>query len=166
MSSLYQLTGERLALQSKLSELNLDTDTINDTLEGESTELEAKIADYGFVIKNLEAFGEAIKAEEVRLQERRKAQEAKVAHIKHWLLTNMQACGISKIEHPAFTISVKANPAKVVVDNEGQIPQEYFKQVIVEPVWQLEKKVVADAIKAGVVVAGAHLETGFRIDIK
>lgn len=166
MSSLYELTGQRLALQSKLSELNLDTDTINDTLEGESAELEEKISDYGFVIKNLEAFGEAIKAEEVRLQERRKAQEAKIAHIKHWLLTNMQACGISKIEHPAFTISVKANPAKVVVDNEGQIPLEYFKQVIVEPVWQLEKKVVADAIKAGKEIAGAHLETGFRIEIK
>lgn len=166
MPSLYELTGQRLALQSKLEELNLDTDTINDTLEGESTELEAKIADYGFVIKNLEAFGDAIKAEEIRLQERRKAQEAKIDHIKLWLLTNMQACGISKIEHPAFTIAVKANPAKIVVDNEGQIPQEYFKQVIVEPTWQLEKKSVADAIKSGKEVAGAHLETGFRIEIK
>lgn len=164
--SLYELTGQRLALQSKLEDLNLDTDTINDTLEAESTDLEAKIADYGFVIKNLEAFGEAIKAEEVRLQDRRKAQESKIAHIKHWLLTNMQACGISKIEHPAFTIVVKANPAKVVIDNEGHIPQEYFKQVIVEPTWQLEKKAVSDAIKSGKEVAGAHLETGYRIEIK
>lgn len=164
--NLYELTGARLELQHKLEVLNLDEETIADTLEAEITDLEAKIADYGFVIKNLEAFGEAIKAEEVRLQARRKAQEAKVEHIKQWLLTNMQACGISKIEHPAFTISVKANPAKVVVDNEGQIPMEYFKEVIVAPVWQLEKKVVADAIKAGKEVAGAHLEAGFRIEIK
>lgn len=166
MSSLYELTGQRLALQQQLEELNLDTDTITDTLEGESAELEAKIADYGFVIKNIEAFGEAIKAEEVRLQARRKAQEAKIDHIKHWLLTNMQACGLSKIEHPAFTVSIKSNPAKVIVDNEGQIPQEYFKQIIIEPTWQLEKKDVSDAIKAGKEVSGAHLETGYRIEIK
>lgn len=164
--NLYELTGARLELQRKLEVLNLDEETIADTLEAESTELEAKIADYGFVIKNLEAFSDAIKAEEVRLQARRKAQEAKVEHIKQWLLTNMQACGISKIEHPMFTISVKANPAKVIVDNNGQIPNEYFKEVVVPPTWQLEKKAIADAIKAGKEVAGVHLETGFRIEIK
>jgi len=166
MSSLYELTGQRLELQRKLETLNIDEEVILDTLEGESAELEAKIADYGFVIRNMEAFGDAIKAEETRLALRRKSQEAKIDHIKAWLLQNMETCGISKIEHPAFTISVKANPAKVVVDNEGQIPQEYFKQVIVEPTWQLVKKDVADAIKAGKEVTGAHLEQSKRIEIK
>jgi hypothetical protein len=166
MSSLYELTGQRLDLQRKLETLNIDEETLLDTLEGESTELEAKIADYGFVIRNMETFGEAIKVEETRLAQRRKAQEAKVEHIKSWLLQNMERCGISKIEHPAFTISVKSNPAKVVVDKEGDIPQEYFKQVIVEPTWQLVKKDVADAIKAGKNVAGAHLEQSKRIEIK
>jgi len=166
MSSLYELTGQRLELQRKLETLNIDEEVILDTLEGESAELEAKIADYGFVIRNMEAFGDAIKAEETRLTLRRKSQEAKIDHIKAWLLQNMETCGISKIEHPAFTISVKSNPAKVVVDNEGQIPQEYFKQVIVEPTWQLVKKDVADAIKAGKEVTGAHLEQSKRIEIK
>jgi hypothetical protein len=166
MSSLYELTAQRLALSYKLNELNLDEQTVLDTLEGESTDIEAKITDYGYVIRNMEAFTEAIKTEEKRFTERRKLHEAKVEHIKEWLLKNMVACGISKISCPAFDISVKTNPAKVIIDNEGSIPQEYFKQVIIEPVWQLEKKLVTEAIKAGKEVAGAHLEQSKRIEIK
>ena len=166
MTSLYELTAQLLELSHKLNDLNLDEQTILDTLEGESTEIEAKITDYGYVIRNMEAFTEAIKAEEKRFTERRKLHEAKVEHIKEWLLKNMVACGISKISCPAFDITVKTNPAKVVVDNEGLIPNEYFKEVIVEPVWQLEKKLVSEAIKAGKEVAGAHLENSKRIEIK
>ena len=164
--SLYQLVGDRLDLQNKLQELNFDEQTVLDTLEGEATELEAKIEDYGFVIRNMEAFVGAMKAEEVRMTERRMRQEKKVEHIKEWLLTNMQACGITKIDCPVFSLSIKQNPPKVILDNEGLIPMEYFKEVIVEPIFSLQKKVVADAIKSGIEVPGAHLETGYRIEIK
>src|SRR5271169_1057771 len=109
MPTLYELSGQRLALQSKLEELDFDQQTIQDTLEGNSTELEAKIQDYGFVIRNLESFGDSIKAEELRLVERRKAYDKRVAAIKDWLLRNMQTCGIHKIECPSFTIAVQKN---------------------------------------------------------
>lgn len=164
--NLYELVGARLDLQHKLQELNLDEQTILDTLEGDSAELEAKIENYGWVIKSMESFVGAMKVEENRMTERRKKQEKKVEYIKEWLLTNMQACGITKIECPAFTLSVKQNPPKVVIDNEGLIPNEYYREVTIEPTWSLEKKVVSDAIKSGIEVPGAHLETGYRIDIK
>ena len=164
--NLYELVGARLDLQHKLQELNLDEQTILDTLEGDSAELEAKIENYGWVIKSMESFVGAMKVEENRMTERRKKQEKKVEYIKEWLLTNMQACGITKIECPAFTLSVKQNPPKVVIDNEGLIPNEYYREVTIEPTWSLEKKVVSDAIKSGIEVPGAHRETGYRIDIK
>lgn len=163
--NLFELTQERLALQNKLLELNLDEQTIQDTLEGESTELEAKIEDYGFVIRNMESFAEAMKAEESRMADRRKAQEKKVAQIKEWLLTNMQACGITKIECPAFTIAVRQNPAKVIVDNEASIPAEFMVTPPAPPPAP-DKKAIAIAIKAGNEVPGCHTEHGFRIEIK
>lgn len=165
MSSLYELVGKRLELQKKLEVLNFDAECISDTLDGDSTELTAKIEDYGFVIRNLEAFGEAIKAEETRLSERRKAYEKRVANIKAWLLENMQACGITKIDCPVFSISVKTNPPKVIVDDEKAIPDRFLVVPDLPPP-SPDKKAIAAAIKAGEVVAGCHSEQSFRIEIK
>ncbi len=43
MSTLFELVGERLALQNKLEELNFDEQTIADTLEGDSLAIQKKI---------------------------------------------------------------------------------------------------------------------------
>lgn len=163
--NLYELTSSRLALQSKLQDMNFDEQTIQDTLEGESTELQAKIEDYGFVIRNMEAFSEAIKAEEKRLSERRKTQEAKVERIKAWLLENMQICNIQKIECPAFTIAVRTNPPKVVIENESDIPEQFMVTPEPPPAAP-DKKLIATTIKSGQDVAGCHLEQSQRIEIK
>lgn len=163
--SLYELTAQRLALQNKLLELDFDAETIADTLEGESTALQAKIEDYGFVIRNMEAFGDSIKAEEKRLSDRRKAHELKVEKIKAWLLTNMQACGITKIECPAFAVSVRTNPPRVVLDNEQAIPEKYLVVPDLPPPAP-DKKAIAAALKNGESVDGCHLEQSQRIEIK
>lgn len=163
--SLYQLTAQRLELQNKLLSLDFDAETIADTLEGESAALQSKIEDYGFVIRNMEAFGDAIKAEEKRFADRRKAHELKVEKIKAWLLTNMQACGITKIECPAFSVIVKTNPPKVVVDNEQAIPDRFLVVPDLPPPAP-DKKAIAAALKNGEVVEGCHLEQSQRIEIK
>lgn len=163
--NLFELTKERLELQSKLQALNLDEQTIQDTLEGESTEIQLKIESYGFVIKEMESFAEAMKAEETRMTDRRKAQEKKVEKIKEWLLINMQACGINKIECPAFTIAVRQNPAKIVIDNENQIPDEFMFTPLPSPP-EPAKKAIAEAIKAGKEVPGCHIEHGYMVEIK
>ena len=163
--NLYELTQERLALQSKLESLDFDQETIADTLEGESTELTAKIENYGFVIRNLDAFTDVMKAEENRMAERRKAHEKRVTNIKAWLLANMQLCGVAKIECAAFTVSLKTNPARVVVDNEGLIPEGFMKLPDPLPMTP-NKTMIATAIKSGLEVAGCHLEASQRVEIK
>lgn len=162
--NLYELVGERLSLQRHLESMDLDDVTIADTLEGESTEIEAKIQDYGFVIRNMESFTESMKAEETRMEERRKAHEKRVASIKSWLLQNMQLCGITKIECPAFAITVKNNPPSVVIDDEALIPDGYKK--LPEPLpMTANKTMIATALKSGLDVAGCHLEQKQRIEI-
>ena len=70
MSSLYQLIGQRLQLQNHLEEAGYDDQTIADTLSGESSEIEEKIQDYGFIIRNKTAFADSIEMEINRLTER------------------------------------------------------------------------------------------------
>lgn len=165
MSTLYQLTAQRLELQGKLESLNLDDVTVADTLEGDSTEIAAKIEDYGFVIRNLESFVGAIKEEENRLADRRKANEKKVTRIKEWLLSNMVACGITKIECSVFSVTVRQNPGSVIIDNDKLIPDE-FMTVPELPVPAPNKKAIAQAIKDGLDVPGCHIEKSQRVEIK
>lgn len=167
MTSLYQLTGERLALARRLESLNLDDETIADTLEGESSALEAKIADYGFVIRNRRSFSDEIEAEIERLQARLKAERSRVAKIEAWLLSNMQACGITEIECPVFKISVKQNPESVVVLNEQEIPAEYMRVPEVKtPTAQPDKILIKAALKAQIDIPGCRLARTVKLEIK
>jgi chromosome segregation ATPase len=165
MTTLYELTGKRLELQKELSDLNFDSQTIQDTLEGESKELEAKIEDYGYVIRNMDSFVESMKAEEDRMAARRKAYENKVERIKKWLFENMVACEITKIECPAFTISVATNPPKTVADDETLTPKEFMVEHPA-PAPTPDKKAILAKLKAGEAVPGWHMESGKRLVIK
>lgn len=165
MSSLYELIGERLALQNKLQEQDFDEQTILDTLEGDSVAIQKKIEDYCYVIRNMESLPAELKAEEQRLAIRRKVYENRVEHIKNWLLTNMQAANITRIETTAFTIAIQANPPAVVVDDESVINEDYWRQPEPPPP-VLDKKAIAQAIKDGKTVYGAHLEQSVRLVIK
>lgn len=165
MSTLYELTAARLTLKHTLEGLDMDAVTIEDTLEGDSTELQAKIEDYGFVIREMDSFADAIKVERDRLDNRLKAHEGRVSNIKEWLLKNMVACGITKIECPAFSIAVQNNPPSVVIDHEGSLPMEMFNYPEAPPP-SPNKKAIAAAIKSGVDVPGCHLAQSQRLVIK
>ena len=165
MSTLYELSAERLALQHKLEVLDMDAQTIEDTLDGNSTELEAKIENYGFVIRNMESFADAIKAERDRLDKRLKVHEIRVGHIKEWLKENMERCGISKMECPVFSIAIQKNPPSVVIDAESLIPEKYWAQPETPPK-RIDKASISNAIKSGEIIDGVHLESSTRLSIK
>ena len=165
MTSLYNLVGERLALQNKLEELDFDQQTILDTLEGDSVAIQAKIEDYAFIIRNMESLPEQMKAEEKRLSDRRKAIENRVQRIKDWLLVNMQQAGITKIESPVFTVALQNNPASVIIDDESLI-DDGFKRMPDPLPLVVDKKLIKMAIDAGQEVNGAHIEVKQRLVIK
>ncbi len=165
MSRLYELTTKRLELQNKLEALNLDEVTIADTLEGDSTELAEKIEDCGWVIKNMDSFIGAIKAEEVRLADRRKNHEKIMAGIKEYLLSNMVACNMLKIECPVFSVTIVNNPGSVVIDNDKLLPDEYWT-VPELPIPNPNKRMIGTDIRSGKEVPGAHMEQSQRVEIK
>lgn len=165
--TLYELTNERLQLQHKLEALNLDECTIADTLEGESGALERKIEDYGWVMLGMEQYINSIKAEKERLDGRLALKEKQLTSIKDWLREGMVAAGISKIDCPVFSITIKTNPPKVVIDAESQIPNEFWiVPEPVEPVPRINKTLIQAAIKEGREVNGAHIEQSKRLDFK
>ena len=165
LPALYQLAAEYRQAQTALIDLDLDEQTIADTLEGLSGTLEAKATNVGFMIRNLEGLAFQIKEAEVQMATRRKAIENRADAIREYLLTNMVACGINKIESPYFALTVRKNPAKVIIDDAGAIPNDLYRYPDAPPP-EPDKKAIKAAIESGVQVFGAHLEQGVSLQIK
>lgn len=165
-TALYVLADEYREAAARLADLELDEQTIADTLEGLAGELEVKATNVALFIRNIEASADAIKAAEGEMAKRRKAIEARADRIREYLKANMERTGISKIESPYLSLTIKKNPPSVVIDAEGQIPCEFFKDPPPPPPPAVDKKAIADAIKAGNEVPGAHLQTSTRLEIK
>lgn len=164
MTTLFQLAAEHRALADKLHDLDLDDQTIADTLEGESGDLIEKGKNVAAVFRNLESDAKQIKEAEQQLAERRKAYEKRAESLKEYLKTNMEVAGIQKIECPWFSITLAQNPEAVTIDDEAVIPRDYFKEI--PATYQLDKALVKQAIKDGFEVPGARLTRGTSLRIK
>lgn len=164
--TLYELAGEYRQAAIALSDMDLDEVTIKDTLEGLSGDLEKKATNVAFFIRNLEAAAEQIKLAEKQMSDRRKAMENRAERIKEYLKASMEHSSINEISCPYFKLAIRKNPPSVVIDAESQIDACYFSQPETPPP-QINKKLIAAAIKAGVDVTGAHLNTtNTRLEIK
>lgn len=163
--ALYQLADEYLVALRKLEELDLDEQTVADTLEGLSGELEVKATNVAMFCRNLEASAEAIKNAEQQMAARRKAIENRAARIRQYLKDNMERTGIQKIEGPHFALAIRKNPPAVHVEALELVPMEFFNPPLPPPP-VMDKKRIAEALKAGKDVPGCRLEQGTRLDIK
>jgi len=165
MTALYLLVGDYRAAAEKLIDLDLDEQTIADTLESMSGELEVKATSTAMVVRNLQASSAAIKEAEQAMSARRKAIDARAERLNAYLLANLQLAGIQKVESPHFCIAIKANPASVVINEPGLIPAEFMRQPEPPPAAP-DKVAIKEALKAGKEVPGAHLANGVRLEIR
>ena len=164
-TSLYILSGEYLALSNKLNESDYDEQTILDTLEGASGELEEKAKNVAMYIRNLESSAEQIKLAEHAMSIRRKSIEKKVESITGYLKDNMMRSGITEISCEYFALKIKKNPPALVVDDIQAIPSK-FMVTQPPPAPVPDKASIKNAIQNGEIVDGCHLEQGNRLEIK
>lgn len=162
--SLYDISAEYREAVATLSDLNLDEQTIADTLEGLGGDLQVKATNVAAFMRNLEATAASIKDAEAQMAARRKAIENRAAGLRRYLLGCMQLAGVTKIESPYFALCVKANPPAVEVFDERQVPAEFMDQPEPPPA-KPNKTAIKAAIKAGIEVPGCKLVQGSRLDV-
>lgn len=165
MTALYIIANEYRAAAETLADLELDEQTIVDTLESISGDIEAKSIAVAMFARNLEASAAAIKEAEAAMTARRKAVEKRADNLRRYLQSCMEVAGIKKIECPHFAMTIKNNPASVDVFDALQVPAEFMRQPEPPPP-SPDKKAIADALKTGVDVPGARLVQGQRLEIK
>lgn len=169
MTALYVLTNQYLELAEKLADGDFDAQTIADTIEasGISDELAVKAQGIEFVARGAEAHHATIDAEIARLTAL-KAHRQKVADgLRAYLKDNMERAGIEKIECPLFRLTIKKNPPSVELLDTSALPAEFWHTPEPKPpVAAPDKTAIKTALAAGVVVPGARLVQGTRLEVK
>lgn len=163
--TLYQLTGQFRELEALADSDDLPPEVIRDTLEGLTGELEVKAISVAAFTRNLEASADMIDEAAKAMQTRARRLRARAESVKAYLLYNMQAACIRKIESPEFTLAIRTNPPAVVIREDAEIPAEYMVQPEPPPP-RPDKKRIGAALKAGVQIDGCWLEQGERLEIK
>jgi Siphovirus Gp157 len=165
MTSLYLLTQEFKAAESKLYDLDLDEQTIIDTLDAMSGELEVKATNTVMVARDMRMTAAAIKEAEAGMAARRKAIEARADALERRVLDSMILTGISKIECPYFNLSVRDNPFAVDIFDSAMLPNAYWTDPK-PPEPAPDKTLIKKAINDGFDVPGARLVQTRRLDVK
>lgn len=163
--ALYELVGQYKALEALAESEDLPPEVIRDTLEGLTGELREKAVSVAHFVENLVATADAIDGAAELMAQRSKRLRARAEAVREYLLFNMQASGITKIESPYFTLAVRNNPPTVIIDDEAAIPS-VFKVQPPAPPPRIDKPAIARAFKDGQPVPGCHTEQRQRLEIK
>lgn len=164
MTALFQLTAEYKAACDKLADLDLDPQTLADTLEGERWPLEVKAKNVAVVVLGLEAQAKAITDRIKQLSEMAEAAEHRAKHLRDYLADNLRAAEIQKVEGPDVVIGWRKSTA-VEIEDESQIPAE-FMVAPPPPAARPDKKAIAAALKTGASIPGARIEHRQNLQIK
>lgn len=154
MTALREISGQYLSLLDLAKNDDLPVEAITDTLQGIEGEFKEKALKVVDVINSIENDVSQIDAEIARLQARKKVIANRNQSIREYLMMNMEACEISKISCPLFTITLAKGRDIVVIDNEDELPDEY---IAVKTSTAPDKKALLAALKEGS-IKGAHLE--------
>jgi hypothetical protein len=165
---LYELAAQYRQLESLEASEEIPVEVIRDTLDGLEGDIREKCTQVSLFSRNLESVATSIEQAAGKMLARAEVLRKRAASLDAYMLVHMQACGITKIESPWFTISRKANPPAVIVDHEGSIPERFWRQPEQPPLPAkvIDKKAIAAAMKAGEEVPGCHSLSGERIEIK
>lgn len=154
--SLYDLTGQYLALEEMALDPDIDPQLIEDTMAALDGDIEVKMENYGKLIRNIEAMTEKVDEEKKRLDARKKTYENRIASLKKNMKACMQATGKEKVQTPLFLFYIKQGSESAVIDDESLVPKQFRTP---QPD-KIDKAEIRKLLKSGAVLKYAHLEKG------
>lgn len=164
MATMYELTADYMQVLQLATDPDIDPQAIADTLETIGGEIEEKADAYAKILKELDAECEKLKAEETRLNTRRKSVERNAADMKKRLQDAMMATGKTKFKTELFSFSIGKNPPSLVIDDESKIPKKYLVKETIIKIDKIAMK--ADLKESKRACKYAHLEQGESLKIK
>lgn len=150
MSKLYEISHRYNNIQELLDAQEFPYEEIKNALDSIDEELKLKIENIVKVIITINSDIDGIKAEIVRLQERKKVMENRLKGLKNYIYENMKASGKAKIESQLFTLSIQKNPKQIFVKDADLIPDKY--KIFQKP--KIDKKLILQDVNIGIGISG------------
>jgi hypothetical protein len=162
---LYELRQQHYALENLMGSDELPAEVIRDTLEALEGDIKEKSVSVAMVVRNQEAAAEQIREVAKQMMARADRLDRRAESIRNYLLFNLQATGVTKIEAPEFKIAVRENPEALVVEDYAEIPPDLMR-IPPPPGPVPDKTAIKAALKAGREIRGAYITRGQRLEIK
>ncbi len=155
--NLYELSQNYLAVQ----EMDLDEDTLRDTLDSIADAAVDKIEKLVRLMRNNEGDINSIKSEEERLKKKRQSLENYNKFFKQYIEDAMRLMDKTRLKAGFFNLVIQNNQPSVVVFDEALLP----KQFLMEQPPKIDRAGIKELLKAGEEVPGAELKQteGLRI---
>ncbi len=152
-TTLLDLTGQYLELLELASDQDVDQQTVIDTMEALTGEIEVKADNYAAVMKKLDSKIKLYKTEYKRLKAVADHMENNYNWMKERIKGAMETMGKTKIEGTYAKLSIEGNGGVQPMKITGDVPQNY-QRIIYEP----DNEKIRAALEAGQELAFAHLE--------
>lgn len=140
-----------------------------DTLSGLEEEFNFKAENLAQYIKCLKAEAEDIDEEMKKLRARRDSRNKRIERLKNYLMENMEAVGITKIDMPKAKITIRKSTPSIKFDNEisfiTMLQNKGRDDLLKYSMPEIKKSEIKKLIKSGEKFDGARLESGRSVII-
>jgi hypothetical protein len=164
---LYELAAEYEQLLQLAEDAEPGDAALADALGDVAQAIEQKCGGIGRVLAQLDADAAACANEAERLKTKALRISGNAENLRAYVLHQMVARGIEKVEGETFTFRLQLNPERVEVTNLNIVPPEFKRTKVVETT-SVDKRAVLKAYDGGrgEVVPGCVIERGQRLVIK
>lgn len=145
-------------------EINEETGEVTgyEAVEQVQTDFEDKLESMVCYDKDMQVDIDALKAEEKNLKARREALEKRSASLRNYISACMEDAGQDKFSSAKCKVSFRKS-AVTVIDDIDMIPEEFRNT---KTTITADKSKIAEALKSGVEIPGAHIVEKQNIQIK
>lgn len=165
----YRLFAEQIDLFcEQIDSGEIPEEVFWDTLEAMQGEINSKLDNVACIYKQMMYEAAMMKAEELKLCERRKAKEAAAERMKEYIRYSMQAVGMKKLETARNRLSFRSS-TRVKIDDEDAFvewAQAYNPDLLTYKTPAPNKTAIGKVIKSGQPVQGCTLEQGISLQVK
>jgi hypothetical protein len=159
--TLYDITADMAELLRLHAEGEIDDQTLADTLDaGLKDDEAAKLEQYAYVYRSLDAEADMIRAEESRLRAKRVAKENAAERLRERVQAHLVSTGQTKGKAGLFSWSLRTSRAVAILD-EGDLPMSVLR-IKSEP----DKTKIRELLDAGETVPGACIEERQSVVLK
>lgn len=151
--NLYQLADCMKSVEDEL-ENGASPDEVTAALESIEADIKTKCVQVAYVIRNISADVESLKAEEDRLSKRRKEAENHIERLKQYLCDGMKQNSMKKAGDGVINVTLGSPKPALTIDNEDEIPDHYRK---IKTSSSIDRKALLDDLKGGQEVPGASV---------